>query len=128
MPRKTFTVDYCDYCASEDKEVEATDTIKINGKEALVCDRHGAPVRKVLVEFEAVAAPITQAEGQRPVTPGRRRSKPAAAASELPSGDVIRAWAREENDKAGETIYVVSETGKLRAVVIDAYKAAHGIS
>lgn len=124
MPRKTFTVEYCDYCYGEDesKEVEATDLIKINGREALACDKHSKPVRKMLETFESVSSPIPSATPQRPRS--RRASADGEQLSYVPSE--VRAWARAENEKAGKVIYPVGENARIRKSVIEAYLAAHG--
>lgn len=124
MGIKIIELRLCDYCEAEEegKEVEATDTITINGKRALVCDKHGKPIRKMLDAFDAVAEPV-------PVTAGRRASKaqPAGLDGQVKAADV-RAWALAENEKAGRQVYIIQGKSKIRQSVIDAYKAAHGIA
>ncbi|GAA3136793.1 hypothetical protein GCM10010466_29510 [Planomonospora alba] len=129
MPRKTFTVDYCDFCDAEEKETEAEQTFTINGKEALACVPHGKPLQKALDAFEKVARPIAQAEPPASVR-GRSRAAGKGKGESVRNGRAyntakVRAWAKEENEKAGEIVYAISDTARIKGEVIDAYLAAH---
>ncbi|GAA2294227.1 hypothetical protein GCM10010149_47750 [Nonomuraea roseoviolacea subsp. roseoviolacea] len=130
VPIRVVELRFCDYCAAEKEgqEVEATDEIVINGRRALACDKHGKPVRKMLDAFEAVSEPVTVA----PPSPGRGRRAGARQTSHdgqaEPAAKDVRAWALAENEKAGKQLYVVAGNSKLRTSVINAYKAAHGLS
>lgn len=128
MPRKTIVVEYCDYCAKEKgEEVEATDTIKINGREALACEAHSKPVRKVLEVFAQVSTPIGRSPAPTPSvapkTKGKKVQRTWNGHPYIPAQ--VREWARKENEKAGRTIYPVGERARIPNDVIAAYFHAH---
>ncbi|GAA0955051.1 hypothetical protein [Nonomuraea longicatena] len=133
MGIKIIEIRLCDYCEKEDpaKETEADDTITINGRTALACDRHGKPVRKILEAFEAVSVP-DQALHDGHVPRGRRgrsaATPPTLGGHDKPKAADIRAWALGENDRLGEKKYVVTGNSRLRNAVVKAYKDAHGLS
>ncbi|MEQ4716107.1 hypothetical protein [Nonomuraea sp. B19D2] len=131
MPIRVVELRFCDYCATEkeDLEVEATDEITINGRKALVCDKHGKPVRKMLQTFEEVSEPVLAAQHGGPTASRRRRGKAVQGDGPAePTAAEIRAWALAENEREGRQVHVVAGNSKLRRTVIEAYKAAHGLS
>ncbi|WP_433224454.1 hypothetical protein [Microtetraspora malaysiensis] len=129
MGRRTYTVDYCDFDEADGKDVEATGsiTVGIDGKlyEILVCDEHGA-IRETLDAIKELGKVI-----EAPLAPASRRGRsrtptaPATANGE-PSVAEVRAWAKAQNEAAGEIVYPVAPRGpRIKKEVMDAYKAAH---
>ena len=101
-------------CDLDENEVEGTQTVSfsLDGQayEIDVCDKHGAQLRDAFATFVGAA--------RRAGRPTSRRTAKGARAGADDRNATIRAWAKKNGQK-------VSERGRLSAVVIAAYDAAH---
>jgi hypothetical protein len=103
-------------------EVEGTETVAFaldgSGYEIDVCEQHAGELRDAFAPYVGAA----RRAGRAPVAPAQRRGARAGAGRSA-SGDKqrvqeIREWARSNGHQ-------VSERGRLSAVVLAAYEAAH---
>ncbi|MEV0823871.1 Lsr2 family DNA-binding protein [Nonomuraea rubra] len=121
MPRELVEKLWCDFCyADGEKKTEATETIKINGKQAYACDPHAKPILKALETFEAVAERIPT-ETSRPARSGRSRvarDAPKPDAGDAPKPKEVREWAKAHN-------IPVSEKARIPQDVWERFYDAH---
>ncbi|WP_433434536.1 Lsr2 family DNA-binding protein [Nonomuraea sp. CA-141351] len=113
MPRELVEKLWCDFCYQDgEKKTEATETIKINGKQAYACERDAKPILKALEAFEAVAERIPT-ETARPSRGGRSRAarggSSAAAGTDAPTTTEVRAWAQANNIPVSAKARVASD-------------------
>lgn len=108
-------------CDLHEDEVEGSETIAfgVDGSsyEIDVCDQHAGELRDAFAPFVGAA----RRAGRAAVAPAQRRGRGAGrtgAAADRQRTQEVREWARKNGHK-------VSERGRLSAVVVEAYEAAH---
>jgi hypothetical protein len=110
-------------CDLHDDEVEGSETVAFGldgtSYEIDVCEQHAGELRDAFASYVGAA----RRAGRAPVAPAQRRGGRAARGTGGGNGDKqrvqeIREWARSNGHK-------VSERGRLSAVVVQAYEAAH---
>jgi hypothetical protein len=108
-------------CDLHDDEVEASETVAFgldgSAYEIDVCEQHGAELRDAFAPYVGAA----RRAGRSPLSPAQRRGGRggrSASAGDKQRVQEIREWARANGHK-------VSERGRLSAVVMSAYEAAH---
>ena len=113
MAQKVQVLLVCDLCVDE-KEGTETVSFALDGAayEIDVCDKHGAEIRDSMAVFVGSAR-----RAGRAVAPARK-GRVHKAGSDKERTVAIRAWAKKNGHK-------VSERGRLSAVVVSAYDAAH---
>jgi hypothetical protein len=103
-------------CDLHEGDVEGTETVSFSldgaAYEIDVCDKHGAALRDAFAPYVGAGR-----RAGRVATTGRR-GRPGKAVSDKERTVAIREWARKNGHK-------VSERGRLSAVVLAAYDAAH---
>ena len=103
-------------CDLHEGDVEGTESVSFALEGAAyeidVCDKHGAELRDAFAPFVGAARRAGRAAA------AGRRGRPAKAGSDKERTVAIREWARKNGHK-------VSERGRLSAVVLAAYDAAH---
>jgi hypothetical protein len=103
-------------CDLDDNEVEGTETVSfsLDGQayEIDVCDKHGKQLRDSFASYVGAA----RRAGRTGARAGRRTGRAVRGGDDRNA--TIRAWAKKNGHK-------VSERGRLSAVVIAAYDAAH---
>ena len=102
-------------CDLHDDDTEGTETVSfaLDGAayEIDVCDKHGAQLRDSFASYVGAARRAGR-------TATAKRGRPAKAGSDKERTVAIREWAKKNGHK-------VSERGRLSAVVVSAYDAAH---
>jgi hypothetical protein len=109
-------------CDLHDDEVEGTETVAFaldgSSYEIDVCDAHASELRDAFAPYVGAA----RRAGRAAAAPSQRRSGSRGArtggGADRERTQAIREWARTHGHK-------VSERGRLSAVVVDAYEAAH---
>ena len=123
MAQKVQVLLVCDlHDDAADDEVEGTETVAFgldgSAYEIDVCEEHAAELRDAFAPYVGAA----RRAGRAPGAPSQRRagrsSSGRATGSDKQRVQDIREWARTHGHK-------VSERGRLSAVVIEAYEAAH---
>lgn len=113
MAQKVTVTLTCDLRHPRGAEVEGQENIRfsVNGTayEVDVCEKHANDLRKAVGPFTQAARKVAAQRGSRP----RRRSPGGASRS-----SDIRDWAKTQGIE-------VSERGRIPAVVVDKYEAAH---
>jgi hypothetical protein len=103
-------------CDLHDNDTEGTETVTFSldgaAYEIDVCAKHGAAMRDAFAPYVGAARRAGRA------ATGAKRGRPAKGGSDKERTTAIREWARKNGHK-------VSERGRLSAVVLAAYDAAH---